>query len=58
MSALQQLPPQHREILELRFFEGLSHEQAAARMNRSYDAVRCLLVRALRQLRDVCGESL
>lgn len=58
MSAMHQLPKQHREIIQLRFFEGLTHKQVAARMDRSHDAVRCLLVRAIRQLRDVFGESL
>jgi RNA polymerase sigma-70 factor (ECF subfamily) len=54
-SAMQRLPADYREVTELRFFHNLSHEQIALRMNRTNDAVRSLLMRALRRLRDELG---
>ena len=41
------LPPEHRRVLGLRQFEGLSAEEAAARMGRSAAAVHSLYRRAL-----------
>jgi len=52
LSALQRLPDDYREVTELRFFQNLGHDQIAERMNRTNDAVRSLLMRALRRLRD------
>jgi len=51
---LASLPPDYREVILLRHFEGLDHEQAAARMKRSPGAVRMLWMRALARL----GEAL
>lgn len=48
--ALGQLSPEHREVILLRYFEGLSTEESAARMGRSSGAVRNLLSRALVEL--------
>lgn len=49
---LASLPEDHREVLILRHLEGFSHEEIAARMNRSAGAVRMLWVRALAGLRE------
>jgi RNA polymerase sigma-70 factor, ECF subfamily len=49
---LERLPEDYREVLILRHLEGLSHEQAAERLNRSSGAVRMLWVRALARLRE------
>lgn len=48
--ALAGLSPEHREVILLRYFEGLSAEAIAARMNRTNGAVRNLLSRALVEL--------
>ncbi|MCA8971811.1 MAG: sigma-70 family RNA polymerase sigma factor [Planctomycetes bacterium] len=45
-AALQRLPDHYREILELVVLQGLSHEDAAQRMNRNPKASRMLLSRA------------
>jgi RNA polymerase sigma factor (sigma-70 family) len=57
MEALDRLPSEHREVLVLRQFDGLSHAAIATRMGRSEDAVRQLWVRALRGLRESMGAS-
>uniref|UniRef100_A0A7C4LIK9 Sigma-70 family RNA polymerase sigma factor n=1 Tax=Schlesneria paludicola TaxID=360056 RepID=A0A7C4LIK9_9PLAN len=48
--ALQRLEPDHRLVLLLRYFEGLSAEETAERMARSPGAVRKLAARALIEL--------
>ncbi|MBN1420191.1 MAG: sigma-70 family RNA polymerase sigma factor [Planctomycetes bacterium] len=55
--ALEALPPDYREVIRLARIEGLKHEEIAARMNRSHAAVRQLLIRALRQLRERFGDT-
>lgn len=49
-NALQQLRPDHREVILLRYFEGMSAEEAGEFMNRSAGAVRNLTSRALIEL--------
>lgn len=51
-AGLDRLPPEQRQVLTLRHFEGMSHEEIATRLGRSEAAVRQLWVRALRQLRE------
>lgn len=48
--ALMRLPPDHRRVIELRQFEVLNSAEVGRRMNRSAEAVRALLVRALKGL--------
>jgi RNA polymerase sigma-70 factor (ECF subfamily) len=55
--ALARLPDDYREVLLLRNFEGLAHDEVAARMGRAPGAVRMLWVRALARLRRELGES-
>jgi RNA polymerase sigma-70 factor, ECF subfamily len=50
--ALARLPADYAEIILLRNVEGLSHEEAAARMERGVGAVRMLWFRALARLRQ------
>jgi RNA polymerase sigma-70 factor, ECF subfamily len=50
-SRLAQLPSQYREILVLRNIQGMSFEEAAARMDRSLGATRMLWLRAIEKLR-------
>jgi RNA polymerase sigma-70 factor (ECF subfamily) len=49
---LERLPADYRQVILLRNIEELSHEEVAARMQRSVGAVRMLWVRALTALRE------
>lgn len=49
-AALSQLSDEHREVVLLRYFLGLSAEEAGERMQRSAGAIRNLLSRALVEL--------
>ncbi len=48
---LLQLPADHREVVALRYLQGLSHAEVARQMGRSEEASRALLHRALRRMR-------
>jgi RNA polymerase sigma-70 factor (ECF subfamily) len=50
---LAELPPQYREVLLLRNIQGLSFEEAAARLDRPVGATRMLWLRAIEKLRAV-----
>jgi len=52
LSALRELPEQHREILELVYGEGFSHEEVAEFYEINVDTARQRLHRARRALRD------
>jgi RNA polymerase sigma-70 factor, ECF subfamily len=54
-NALNQLPPDYREVLILRHLEGLTFPEIGARMRRTVDSVEKLWVRALPKLRRVLG---
>lgn len=49
-AALVQLSDEHREVILLRYFQGVSTEEAAEQMQRSPGAIRNLLSRALIEL--------
>ena len=49
--ALEELPPDYREIMLLRHWEDLTFPQIAERMNRTVDSVQKLWIRALARLR-------
>ncbi|MCA8976213.1 MAG: RNA polymerase sigma factor [Planctomycetes bacterium] len=55
--ALQQLPPEHREVIVLSRHVGLSHAEIAAEMGRTESAVKSLLYRALTQLAELLDPS-
>jgi len=55
--ALEALSPEHREVIVLARIERLRIEEIAARMHRSPDAVKQLLVRALRRLKESFGDT-
>ena len=55
--ALERLPADYRQVILLRNVEDLSHEEVAARMQRSEGAVRMLWVRALTALRDAMSPA-
>ncbi len=50
-ACVSELSDAHREVIELRFLQGLPLAKVAARMNRSEAAVAALCQRALRELR-------
>jgi RNA polymerase sigma-70 factor (ECF subfamily) len=49
-AAITQLSDEHREVILLRYFQGLSTEETSGRMQRSAGAIRNLLSRALVEL--------
>ncbi len=49
-AAIAQLSDEHREVILLRYFQGISTEEAGERMQRSAGAIRNLLSRALVEL--------
>lgn len=53
--ALDQLPPDYREVLILRHLEGLAFPEVAQRMERTLDSVKKLWTRALDRLRRALG---
>lgn len=52
--ALHGLSPDRREALRLRFWGGLKHQEVAAVMQRSEDAAKMLVWRAIADLRERC----
>jgi RNA polymerase sigma-70 factor (ECF subfamily) len=53
--ALASLPPEQRDALRLRYLEGLSSKDIAARLNKSDGAVRVMLTRSLDKLQQILG---
>ena len=51
--ALQRLTSEQQQVVFLRFFEGLSHEEVARKMNSNANAVRAIQFRALGRLRKL-----
>jgi RNA polymerase sigma factor (sigma-70 family) len=54
---LDALSQEHRQILQLRFREGLAHEQIAARLSISPGNARVRLSRALNAAKALAGED-
>ncbi|MCC6361790.1 MAG: sigma-70 family RNA polymerase sigma factor [Phycisphaerales bacterium] len=55
-AALRGLRSDYREVLQFRYFDGLSVAQTAERMNRTEPAVHMLCHRAVAQLRESLGD--
>lgn len=53
--AMQKLPPNHREVLELAYFEGLSQTEMAERLGKPLGTVKTWVRAALQTLRDDLG---
>ena len=51
--ALEKLDPKYREVLECAYFEGLSHTEIAAQLQKPVGTVKTYLRRGLIQLRDL-----
>jgi RNA polymerase sigma-70 factor (ECF subfamily) len=56
-AAMQKLPPQHREVIELAYFEGLSQTEMAERMGQPLGTVKTWVRTALRSLREELGTT-
>lgn len=56
-AALEELSDDHREILELRFVQGLSVSESAVAMERTEGAIKALQYRALRSLAAIVKRS-
>ncbi len=55
--SVESLSPDHRTVIRLARIEGLKIREIAERMNRSESAVKNLLLRAMRELRNSFGET-
>jgi RNA polymerase sigma-70 factor (ECF subfamily) len=56
-TALNKLPDNHRQVIELAYFEGLSQTEMAERMGQPLGTVKTWVRAALRTLRDDMGVS-
>lgn len=56
-TALLSLPYEQQRVIELRFLDNLSHEEAAQALGRSVEATRALQYRALKSLREMLYEA-
>lgn len=57
-AALLRLPPEQRQVVELRFLEDWSHKEVAAALGKSEEATRALQHRALGTLRRILVEEI
>jgi RNA polymerase sigma-70 factor (ECF subfamily) len=57
LSALERLSPDYRDVLRLRYLEGFSVAEVAARLGRSEFSVHKLCSRGLTRLRDELGDA-
>jgi RNA polymerase sigma-70 factor (ECF subfamily) len=55
--ALRRLSPDHSRVIRLARIDGLKIHEVAERMGRSESAVKSLLLRALRELKETFGET-
>ena len=53
--AMEKLSPNHRQVIELAYFEGLSQTEMAARMGQPLGTVKTWVRVALKTLRDELG---
>ena len=52
-NAIMQLPPEHREVLTLRYINGLSYEQMAKVLGERQGTVKSRLWRAKKSLKNI-----
>lgn len=57
LAALEQLNPKNRQILELSYYKGLSHQQIAEAMNLSLGTVKSCIRLSLNKLRSTLEEK-
>ena len=56
-SYLAKVPPEHREVLQLRFYDGLSHYEIGVRLGISAGNARVRLCRALNAAKAIAGAA-
>jgi len=56
-AAMQKLSPNHRQVIELAYFEGLSQTEMAERMGQPLGTVKTWVRAALKNLRDELGAA-
>jgi RNA polymerase sigma-70 factor (ECF subfamily) len=56
-AALQRLPSDQRQVVELRFLEDWSHEQVAAALGKTEEATRALQYRAMNALKRLLSDQ-
>jgi RNA polymerase sigma-70 factor (ECF subfamily) len=56
-AAILRLPPEQRQVIELRFMENWSHYEVANALGKSVEATRALQYRAVEALRQMLTES-
>jgi RNA polymerase sigma-70 factor, ECF subfamily len=56
-AALDKLTPNHREVIELAYFEGLTQTEMAERMGQPLGTVKTWVRSALKNLREEFGEA-
>jgi len=54
-AAMEKLSPNHRQVMELAYFEGLSQAEMAERMGQPLGTVKTWVRTALKNLRDELG---
>jgi RNA polymerase sigma-70 factor (ECF subfamily) len=54
---MAKLAPEHREVLQLRFYDGLSHDEIAVRLGISQGNARVRLCRALNAAKVIAGAA-
>jgi RNA polymerase sigma-70 factor (ECF subfamily) len=57
-SALARLPKEQRTVLELAFFQGLSHSQIAARLDAPLGTVKSRVLLGMRKLKDLLAAEI
>jgi RNA polymerase sigma-70 factor (ECF subfamily) len=55
---LAKLPPEHKEIVQFRFYDGLTHEDLAARLGITIGNARVRLCRALNALKAIAATAM
>jgi RNA polymerase sigma-70 factor, ECF subfamily len=57
LSALDALPPEQREAVELAFFSGFTHSELAVRLSQPLGTVKTRIRNGMMKLRELLGES-
>jgi RNA polymerase sigma-70 factor, ECF subfamily len=55
LTALEQLPPENREALRLRYLENMPSKQIAEKLGKTDGAIRVMLTRSLAKLQQILG---
>jgi RNA polymerase sigma-70 factor (ECF subfamily) len=58
LAAIEELNPEQRQCVTLRFIQGMSIAETAERMGKNDGAIKALQHRAIRKLADMVGDSL